>query len=99
MTSKSAPRIFITADIHHIPVEFHLRQIHPAANMGLIEELVERVSITTALLVAAAAYILYKVCVSVDKHYRLKRLGLRAPRVRHKLPFGKCSFHISIGDG
>jgi len=65
--------------------------------MGLIEEMLERVSITTALLVAVAAYILYKVCVRVDKHYRLKRLGVRAPRIRHKLPFGKCPFYTSVG--
>lgn len=57
--------------------------------MGLIEELLEHVSVTTTLLVAVAAYILYKIHISIDKHYRLRRLGVRAPRLRHKLPFGK----------
>ncbi|KAH8905143.1 cytochrome P450 [Coniochaeta sp. PMI_546] len=59
--------------------------------MGLIEVLLERVSVlstSTALLVAVAGYILYKIYVSLDKHYRLKRLGSRAPRIRHKLPYG-----------
>lgn len=64
---------------------------HLPGDMGLIEELLEHVSVLKALLVAAIAYILYKVCVKVDEHSRLKRLGARAPKIRHRLPFGKCS--------
>ena len=60
--------------------------------MGIVEDLWEHVSILSAsrgLWFAVIAYVLYRVYVGVDKHYRLKRLGARAPRIRHKLPFGK----------
>lgn len=62
--------------------------------MGLVEELLEHISLTTALLLTAASYILFKVYIRVDKHYRLQRLGARAPRIRHKLPFGKSLLHM-----
>jgi hypothetical protein len=56
--------------------------------MGLIDGLLEHVSVTTVLLVAVAGYIFYRVSLRVEKHYRLRRLGARANIIHNKLPFG-----------
>lgn len=58
--------------------------------MGLIEVLLGRVSITSALLGTVALYIIYQVYVSIDKSIRLSRLpGVpHAPKVKTKLPLG-----------
>jgi hypothetical protein len=64
--------------------------------MGVIELLVGRVSLTSALLAAVAVYVLYKVYVRIDKGIRLRRLpGVpSAPKIAAKLPFGKFSPYV-----
>jgi hypothetical protein len=58
--------------------------------MGLVELLMERITLTSALLGVVAAYVLYKVYMRIDNSIRLKRLpGVpSAPKIATKLPFG-----------
>jgi hypothetical protein len=67
--------------------------------MGLIEVLLERVSITSALLGTVALYIIYNVYVNIDKSIRLKRLpGVPAPKVKTKLPLGMYPYEYFYPD-
>lgn len=62
--------------------------------MGIIELLLERLSVTSVLLGTVALYIIYKIYVDVDKSIRLRRLpGVpSAPKPKTKLPLGMYDF-------
>lgn len=59
--------------------------------MGLVETLLERVSIPVALILAVGGYVFYKVCVRMEQNFRLARLGARGHIIHNRLPFGEFS--------
>lgn len=56
--------------------------------MALVEEVIEHSSVGNAFLFLTLGYVLYQVYKRVDETIRLRKLGVRGPRVPNKLPFG-----------
>lgn len=61
--------------------------------MALVEEVLEHLSVSNAFLILVLGFVLYQACKRIDETIRLRRLGVRGPRVPNKLPFGKPSYH------
>lgn len=59
--------------------------------MGLIESAVGYVSLTSVLIVVSVLFALRRVYLSIDENTRLRRLGLRGPKVKSYVPLGKFS--------
>lgn len=57
--------------------------------MGLIETALDYVSIKSALILLVVVYVLRWIYIRIDEATRLRRLGVRGPRVKSYLPFGK----------
>ncbi|KAI2633704.1 cytochrome P450 52A11 [Hypomontagnella submonticulosa] len=56
--------------------------------MGLIETALDYVSIKSALILLVVVYVLRWIYIRIDEATRLRRLGVRGPRVKSYLPFG-----------
>ncbi|KAH9908899.1 cytochrome P450 52A11 [Xylariomycetidae sp. FL2044] len=56
--------------------------------MGLIEEGLDRVSTKSFFISLGIVFVLWRVYLKVDEITRLRRLGVRGPRIKSRLPFG-----------
>ncbi|KAI0175765.1 cytochrome P450 52A11 [Hypoxylon sp. FL1284] len=56
--------------------------------MGLIEAAWESASPTSALIVAGVLFALWQLYIEIDETTRIRRLGVRGPKIKSKVPFG-----------
>lgn len=57
--------------------------------MGVVEALIEQVSVKATLTILFVAYWVYYIICRIDEHRRIRRLGHYGPCVKSYAPWGK----------